>query len=92
LHREAWVDCELLAGGVMQTNQNRLPGPLISEFVRAHNRLSLSQVVSASTNALANILSLKGLSSNGNCFFNHLQITLAMEELADQLDLELCRV
>lgn len=91
LHKDTWADCELFAGGIMQTFLKKEPEVLLSSYKKRYGRECLSQIVPATINGFNAIKSLKSLSTNHNRYFNHAHINLAFEKMAKEYGIQLHR-
>jgi len=90
-HRQVLSDCELFAGGLMQSTNKELPEPLIRSYVQRHGALALSQRIAPTVEAIDSLLANKALAVNHNRVFNHLRLFQLMDMMAQHYGIRMVR-
>lgn len=89
--KQVFTDCELFAGGMMQSFKRDDPIELMSIYQKRHGRAALSQHIVPNEQALKRLLSLNGFSNDANRVANHFSLFNCIEHMSKEYEIPLAR-
>lgn len=89
--KQIFVDCELIAGAMMQSYKRVEPTELTVPFVKKHGKLAFSQNMPATEAGLKRLQRMNGISDNVHHFANHFMLFQTIDFLATEYEIPVAR-
>lgn len=89
--KQILVDCELIAGALMQSYKRVERTELISAFVQRHGKLAFSQNMPATVREMKRLHGMNGFVDNTHCFANHFMLFQTIDFFSYQYQIPVAR-
>jgi hypothetical protein len=88
---QVFADCELFAGGMMQSFKREDPATLIPAYVKRHGKLALSQSMPFTMQAIVRLRGFNGFSDNASRYANHFRLFQMIDMLSKEYEIPVVR-